>query len=213
MLSPKKTVWITTGIALLFHAIGFIGILWKGVDFAATTPFHLVLMLLMLAIAQPSGRQLFFVGAMLVGAASFLAEWIGVHTGILFGNYTYGTTLGVKFQEVPLLIAANWVLLICGIASLVQPFLKRGWKHYLVIAFLIALLATSFDWLMEPVAIKLGYWHWQHSYIPLRNYVCWFLLSFLCGLLWLFLKVPRNQSGINLFLIQCLFFLLLRLFL
>ena len=76
-----------------------------------------------------------------------------------------------------------------------------------------ALLAVLFDWLMEPVAVKLGYWIWEGD-IPFYNYFCWFVISSL--LLWIFDKSrfeKRNKFAVHLLLIQSMFFLLLRTFL
>lgn len=43
-----------------------------------------------------------------------------------------------------------------------------------------ATLGAPFDWLMEPVAIRLGYWKWGgDGSIPLFNYACWFIVSLL----------------------------------
>ena len=78
-----------------------------------------------------------------------------------------------------------------------------------------ALLATAFDWLMEPVAVKLGFWTWLgDGAIPFKNYWSWFLVS--AFLLLLFRKLPfpkHNQFAIHLLLIQSLFFLILRTYL
>ena len=78
-----------------------------------------------------------------------------------------------------------------------------------------ATLAVLFDWLMEPAAVKLGYWKWLgNGEIPLYNYMCWFVISML--LLFVFHKLQfnkQNKFAVNLLLIQAMFFLLLRTFL
>ena len=38
-------------------------------------------------------------------------------------------------------------------------------------------LALIFDWVMEPVAVKLGYWQWENDRIPLYNYISWIIIS------------------------------------
>jgi putative membrane protein len=40
-----------------------------------------------------------------------------------------------------------------------------------------AIILLALDILIEPVAIKFDYWHWNNSIIPLKNYICWFLVS------------------------------------
>jgi putative membrane protein len=75
-----------------------------------------------------------------------------------------------------------------------------------------ALLATFFDWVMEPIAVKLGYWQWLgDGSIPLLNYLSWFGISALLMLLFRLLSFPKqNQFAVNLLLIQFMFFLILR---
>jgi putative membrane protein len=77
-----------------------------------------------------------------------------------------------------------------------------------------AMLAVLFDWILEPVAIKLGYWTWKGTDVPLYNYLSWFFLS--CCLLTIFHFCSfekENKFAVNLLLIQAMFFLLLRTFL
>jgi putative membrane protein len=75
-----------------------------------------------------------------------------------------------------------------------------------------ATLAVLFDWLMEPVAIKLGFWSWGgDGSIPYFNYACWFIASLL--LLYIFHQLnfeKRNKFALHLLMIQVMFFLILR---
>jgi putative membrane protein len=53
---------------------------------------------------------------------------LGVHTGILFGNYKYGNALGLKLNDVPILIGINWFIVVyaCGMSALqLRTFLGR----------------------------------------------------------------------------------------
>ena len=78
-----------------------------------------------------------------------------------------------------------------------------------------ATLAVVFDWLMEPVAVKLGFWTWGgDGSIPLYNYICWLVISMLLLTIFHFCKFNKeNKFAVNLLLIQALFFLILRTFL
>jgi putative membrane protein len=77
-----------------------------------------------------------------------------------------------------------------------------------------ALLATFFDWIMEPVAMKLGFWQWTNDEIPFFNYTSWFVISFLLlAIFRRFFYVKANHFGVHLFIIQALFFMALRTFL
>ena len=77
-----------------------------------------------------------------------------------------------------------------------------------------ALLATFFDWIMEPVAMKLGFWQWRNNDITFYNYFCWFMISALLLLLFRRFSFARpNHFAVHLFIIQALFFLTLRTYL
>ncbi len=213
-----------TGVAALFHLTGLLGMAFLDRPFfAALTPFNLLLMSL-LNVWSGKGtwkRQLAF--PILAYATGMAAEIVGVNTGSLFGSYSYGHVLGPKWMGVPLLIGLNWFLVVAGamaIADQLHGIAVRLLPRQVPMAFsrmlplsrvaTAALLAVLFDRVMEPVAVKLGFWTWQDGVIPLYNYVCWFLVSF-----WLVLLGRRfsiaAQAGFtaNLYLIQMLFFLLL----
>jgi putative membrane protein len=78
-----------------------------------------------------------------------------------------------------------------------------------------ATLAVFFDWLMEPVAVKLGYWSWNgDGSIPMFNYICWFIVSIVLLTVFHFANFNKqNKFAVNLLLTQLMFFLLLRTFL
>ena len=68
-----------------------------------------------------------------------------------------------------------------------------------------------FDWLMEPVAVKLGYWQWINGEIPFFNYVSWFIISIILLSVFQHSKFSKhNKFAVNLLLIQLMFFLLLK---
>lgn len=220
---------IATGIAILFHAVGLIGMLFfKESSFANTTPLHLTLMAALLFYTQQKINISFFVFFIVCFITGIAVEIIGTSTGYLFGNYTYGTVLGPQFNKVPFIIGINWFIIIycCGVAM--YTFLKRmsdrlsvemerPLKKIKALSIVVdgAMLAVAFDWLMEPVAIKLGYWTWLgNGQIPMFNYVCWFVISMLLLLVFHYLSFQKqNKFAINLLLIQAMFFLLLRTFL
>jgi bisanhydrobacterioruberin hydratase len=218
---------IATAIAVFFHAIGLIGLLYfdKGF-FIKSTPFNLLLSFVLLVWTQEEKNIQFIFFLITCFSIGVAAEVIGVNTGMLFGNYTYGDVLGFKVQKVPLLIGVNWFIIIyCSGISIHTLLMKtinrmaedtgkppRALKALSVIVD-GATLAVFFDWLMEPVAIKLGYWTWIGS-IPIFNYLCWLAVSVLLLTLFHFIKFSKqNKFAVNLLLIQLMFFLLLRTFL
>jgi putative membrane protein len=178
-----------------------------------------------------SNRNLgFFLSIAIAFAAGMSAESIGVNTGLLFGEYRYGSVLGPRILGVPLIIGFNWFMVSFAAAATVELLLDNvlprlqwagfsrvgeGFPRGILHVLLAAGAATCFDWVMEPVAVELGFWTWTGGQgIPLLNYVCWFVLSLLLVATQKLLRVEtRNLFAANLFLVQALFFLVLRLLL
>jgi putative membrane protein len=142
--------------------------------FLSIVPWHLLLMTIVILYShnQPGGKFLLF--ALLVFVIGFMAEFIGVHTGWLFGSYTYGETLGSKLFNVPLMIGANWFLLIYATGVSMQRSRVKSMFFRIITG---ALILVLLDLLIEPIAIHFDYWHWATKNIPIKNYICWFLLS------------------------------------
>ena len=123
-----------------------------------------------------------------------------------FGDYSYGPNLGVKLDNVPLIIGINWVMLSISARGVVQRFFKLSIMKIIV----SSLLMVGLDILMEPLAPELGYWSFDLMVAPLSNYVGWFILSVLIqGLLeFVHLKI-HFKTSLHIFTIQFLFFLFL----
>ncbi len=216
---------IATAIAILFHVIGFTGILFFDANFfIRLTPFNLLLMFVLLLWTQVNANKWFWIFLITSFVTGVLVEVIGVNTGLLFGDYGYGSVLGLQVKKVPLIIGINWFIIIycCGITvhtllrKIINSMPAPGSKMLKVLAVIVdgATLAVIFDWLMEPVAVKLNYWHWNgNGSIPFYNYLCWFLVSILLLVVFHFCKFEKkNKFAVNLLLIQAMFFLLLRTF-
>jgi bisanhydrobacterioruberin hydratase len=220
---------IATAIAVLFHAIGLAGLLFfDKAFFLAATPFNLLLSFVLLIWTQTDKNKYFFLFLAACFILGIVVEAIGVNTGVLFGDYIYGDVLGPKVKNVPVLIGVNWFLIVycCGISihTLLMKAINRiaadtGKTPMAMKALSViidgATMAVFFDWLMEPVAVKLGYWVWNgDGAIPMFNYICWFVISLLLLTVFHFAKFNKqNKFAVNLLLIQLMFFLLLRTFL
>jgi len=134
---------------------------------------------------------------------TFSLEAAGVATGLVFGDYQYGDTLGPKALAVPVVIGFNWVLVVMGALVLTRRFVT----HPFQVALFTAALTTAFDFVMEPVAIALDYWTWAAVDPPLHNYVAWFVISFAAALSFEAFRVgTKNGLYIHYFLVQLVFF-------
>jgi bisanhydrobacterioruberin hydratase len=196
---------------VLFHLVGLTGFLSPNLSklFLIFVPFHLLLMLILLLINQKKFTKNFWFAVVFIFFAGIFVEIIGVATGMIFGIYTYGETLGYKIINVPIIIGVNWLILIVAIGAVLTKFMQLNNNFKSVFG---ALILTLMDVLIEPVAIKYDYWHWQNNLIPFQNYVGWFIVSFL------FLKVyhqidfnKSNKVAGLLLITQALFFIILNL--
>lgn len=147
------------------------------------TPWFLLLTSgLVIAPAIAVGGRRFVVWAAVTYAFTFLAEAVGVATGAVFGEYVYGPTLGLAWFGVPVIIAFNWVMVVHGAGCIATRLLPADapWRRPAYIL-LTGVLATGFDYVLEPVAIRLDYWTWAGRDIPLQNYLAWFVIALLAA--------------------------------
>jgi putative membrane protein len=195
------------------HVSGAIGIaFFNRAFFVGYTPLNLFLMFILL-IWNETELHLGLLKAFLFAfGAGLFTEIIGVNTGILFGSYHYGEVFGEKIFGVPLLIGLNWFCIVYAAYQVVVLFQKSWQLNRVGIAIMTAVLATIFDWIMEPVAIKLGFWQWHTAEIPFLNYACWFGISFIIALFFNWVGIKKNNPfALYLFFTQLLFFVFLGL--
>ncbi len=195
---------------MIFHFIGIILFaapqtfgLNKGTDL---TWMNLTLCGLLVFFSEDNLKKALFY-LLVIGGGGFLIEWIGTATGLLFGNYSYGGTLGFKLLDVPLLIGVNWFVIVLASANIVRD-LKGG---IIGKAILTAILCTIMDFVMEPVAIKFDFWSWGGEAIPFSNYLTWFIFSGIFGYIYLKNSRLKNRTASWLFLIWFVFFAVLNM--
>lgn len=184
MINSKALAWLrnlgyiktTATVMTILYAVGITAHLYRptlGLMMAMTPWF---LLACGLAVIWPSlrteGRR-FLIWVTVVYLGTFILEALGVATGLVFGEYRYGPTLGLAAFGVPLVIAFNWAVVVYGAARMAE----RRRRSDFMTALVTGAVATMFDWIMEPVAIRLDYWTWAGGDIPLHNYIAWFLIA------------------------------------
>lgn len=142
---------------------------------------------------------------------SFLAEYLGVNTGILFGNYSYSDELLLQINNVPIAIGFAWISTLFTSYSIT---VKSKITGLFSIAGINAFLMTLFDYFLEPAAIKLNYWQWNNVKVPLFNYATWFLLSFIFSIITIkYIKRNEDISELkHLYISQIIYFILINIF-
>ncbi len=205
-LAPARLAILVLSI---LYTVGIFGILIPiHEDFIMLTPINLLVSLALMLWVHPRWEEKALAFLFIAYFVGFGAELFGVQTGILFGEYAYGSVLGPKVWGTPLIIGANWVLLGYSAGVLINTAMPG--KHWLLRGAAAALLMVGLDVLIEPVAIHYGFWSWEGEAVPLRNYLGWFLVAFPLQCLFAsWLGWVRNKVAIALFILQILFFLIL----
>lgn len=141
--------------------------------FSNLSMLNLLLSVLLMAVSHEGDDRRFSILFGITFFLGYLVEVLGVKTGFPFGEYEYGTALGPRVLEVPVIIGVNWFLMVMGSGFLVQKWLSNKWIKILA----AALIMVAVDVAIEAVAPKLNYWHWQGAEAPFMNYLGWFAVA------------------------------------
>jgi uncharacterized membrane protein len=148
---------------------------------------------------------------------SLILEHIGVKTGMIYGEYHYGTIIGPKlFGTVPILIPLAWFFflypsviisneILSGKRSLVA-FIKKGGSVFQIVIFAAfdSIIMTALDLLLDPIWTTRGSWFWTGLdklspgkilyNIPVQNYFGWLLTTFIIFLVFRTLFFLKKDS-------------------
>src|SRR5690606_19014327 len=195
-------------ILVLLYAVGALGFgipMLRGYFVPLIPPF-LLLLLFFLLWHHGEWSFRFVVWALFVIVFGIGIEWLGVRSGMIFGQYAYGTVLGPAIDTVPLIIGVNWLLLsYCTLDISRRVFDKAFWRVLLAASLMVIL-----DLCIERVAVWLDFWHWKTDLIPPQNFLGWFLVScFILTLTELGRLKWRNPVAPVVYLCMLAFFLML----
>jgi uncharacterized membrane protein len=136
---------------------------------------------------------------------SYAMEEMGVRTGLVFGAYHYGSLLGPKLGDVPVLIPLAWFMMIypswmVGRALLEGIDTKRV-GGMTALAAVAAMVMTAWDVVMDPGMAAAGNWVWEkggaYFGVPRHNYLGWLVTTFvvywLAGWVW----PSRTEQGVT----------------
>ncbi|ORC37845.1 hypothetical protein B4O97_02260 [Marispirochaeta aestuarii] len=205
-----KDYRIAAIVTALFYAVGIAGHIYQPALplMIALTPWVLLIfgaLVILQVNPQPQRRALLWIGGTYL--FTFVMEALGVATGLIFGGYVYGDSLGIQLFQVPVVIGFNWTIIVLALSGEIFRLVRNPITGGL----LAGLGAVLFDWIMEPAAISLDYWHWDQGGIPLQNYLAWFGIAALCSWVYGRLRIQtESRLGILYVLIQLIFFVALR---
>lgn len=193
---------------VIFYSVGVAGMIIPQTRelFKAMVPLNLLLNVLLLLIYHGRLNPGFAWKALVIYSAGFIVEIAGVNTGLIFGSYEYGPTLGPQLFHTPLIIGVNWLMLVYASLVITSRFFEQRYFRVLV----AAVLMVVYDFALEPAAIDLDMWDWGGP-VPMQNYIAWLVISFV--LIWFADRTGfvnrKNKIAAPLFFVQLGFFILL----
>ncbi len=153
VLKNKKILYSAVFL-LIIHTVGIIGLNSSFQDlFLTLTPLNLLISVAFIYINQKEYNQSLLIASILIYSLGFIVELIGVKTGLLFGEYSYGNTLGLKLFNIPLIIGANWLMLVFSVGCILNSANLSFVLKSVIGAFMLVFL----DFLIEPIAIKFDF--------------------------------------------------------
>jgi putative membrane protein len=182
-------------IAVLFPAIGAVTLVTsaEGVlpEPLAFNPWLLLFGVLVMRSPLIAGvlptvdrRAAYGVGALV--AYTYAVEVIGVSTGVPYGEFTYGVSLGPTFAGVPLALPVFYIPLVLNAYLLCLLLLGGRASSFLVRVAIVAGAVVGMDVVLDPGAVALGFWSFDTGVfygVPVSNYAGWTLSAIISVLL------------------------------
>lgn len=149
------------------------------------------------AVLRLQGIKPGIVALSILGFYALLIESSALATGFPYGDFTYTDILGNKvFGLTPWTVAFAYppILMLAYVAArnITQRFNSShkglfSTRMTIVVASLTALFALACDIVLDPAAVKLGFWYWDQPGwfygVPLVNFAGWLLSGFIGGLI------------------------------
>jgi len=174
-------------IAILFPAVGAVMLLASAEgllpDPLAFNPFLVLLGVAVMRVPLVSGvaplldrRAGVALGALVT--YTYAVEYTGAETGLPYGEFSYGVSLGPMLGPIPYALPLFFIPLVLN--SYLLCLLVLGDRARSLPVRLLAVSATvvAVDLVLDPAAVALGFWSFaEGSYygVPLMNYAGWVL--------------------------------------
>ena len=140
--------------------------------------------------ARRDPQPLVFLRRLLIMSA---AGWVAENTVIeAYGFYAYSPKWSVILHHVPLMIIVIWPMVIHSAWDLARHLWGRSHPRA---PWFAAALVLGDAWLIEPVAVNAGLWHWTHPglfEVPPIGVIGWAVFAWF--VVWLFERSQRATS-------------------
>lgn len=167
-----------------------------------------------------NGKKAVIFLAVFTFIVTFIMEYYGVKTGLIFGEYHYGDVLGQKILDtVPFLVPFSWFMFMyVSTISVDAAFGGRytGKAAPLIFAMLDCAAMIFLDVLIDPIWVTRGTWTWTAVHtlpagsvfygIPVQNYFGWLITTMIIFIPYRIIYF-RNKTDIaerdNIFYLPC----------
>ncbi|KQC32991.1 hypothetical protein AAU57_06395 [Nonlabens sp. YIK11] len=188
-------LWVIHFSALIGIALGY------ETFFLGKSPFTMLYITALLAVFFPI-MDLKTLGLFTICfVTGMTAEWIGVHTGWLFGEYSYGDNFGPKLDGIPFLIGVNWAVLTFVTHAIASKQTSNPWAISVIGASLMVIL----DFFLEQICDYAGFWSFTGG-AGWYNYLCWFIIAFILHYIATHYKLKGDfKTSLHIYIVQLIF--------
>ena len=199
-------------LLFLFYSVGIIGISISEFrnQIVALTPLNLLITAVLLIWGNGVYNSKLIYAVCITFLLGYVVEVLGVASGILFGEYQYGQTLGWKLMDVPIIMGVNWLILSFSSLGIIGKINSNSFLKVIMASLIMVVL----DVLIEPIAIKLDFWTWADVNVPVQNYIMWFFSALIINsIIQRLVKEIHFQTSVFVFSAQICFFIFLNIIL
>lgn len=133
----------------------------------------------LLAGLLPLIKQKTAVALVTLTAYAYGIEYVGVTTGVPYGQFSYGVNLGpLLFGKIPLALPIFFVPLVVNSYLLCLLLLDTHADHALVRWPVVIATVVGMDLVLDPGAVALGFWSYGGGLyygVPISNYLGWII--------------------------------------
>ncbi|WP_379157067.1 carotenoid biosynthesis protein [Paenibacillus sp. sgz5001063] len=191
LFSIPDSLQFSSGIFLILYALYAADLLAKGQTSLFLSDRSVIF------LNEPKAHSI-WLSAGLIWTGGMTVEWIGVHSGRLFGEYEYTNTLGPLIYGVPVTLGFAWIAVICNAALISHDFGQKGYRLLAVRAVQVGFWTVLLDLVLDPVAHARNFWQWGGSgdfyHVPWSNFAGWLIVSALLSLCLPKLHVSRSAA-------------------
>lgn len=117
-------------------------------------------------------------GVLALVTYTYAVEVVGVLTGVPYGEFVYGVSLGPMFAGVPLALPVFFIPLVINAYLLCVLLLDERASSRYVRLVVVTAAVVAMDIVLDPGAVALGFWSFESGGfydVPASNYAGWML--------------------------------------